>query len=61
MKSGTISIERPSTVAVSERLKSSLVLLVLGIVFVFGVGLSNTSMAHNAAHDARHTIGFPCH
>lgn len=61
MQNGTISIARSSDIGLSERLKSSLVLLALGSVFVFGVGLANTSMAHNAAHDARHAIGFPCH
>jgi cobalt transporter subunit CbtB len=33
----------------------------LGVVMVFGVGFANISVAHNAAHDARHTMVFPCH
>jgi cobalt transporter subunit CbtB len=33
----------------------------LGAVIVYGVGFSNLSVAHNAAHDARHTMTFPCH
>lgn len=35
--------------------------------FVFGVGLvlttgfAHSSMLHNAAHDTRHALSFPCH
>jgi cobalt transporter subunit CbtB len=28
---------------------------------IFGVGLSHSDRLHNAAHDTRHAIGFPCH
>ena len=34
---------------------------VLGAVLVWGVGFSNIQLLHNAAHDTRHSIGFPCH
>ena len=33
----------------------------LGAVILFGVGFSNLSIAHNAAHDTRHAMVFPCH
>ena len=33
----------------------------LGAVMIFGVGFANISVAHNAAHDPRHTMVFPCH
>ena len=35
--------------------------LMLGAVIMYGVGFLNTSAAHNAAHDTRHSQGFPCH
>ncbi len=35
--------------------------MLLGAFIVFGVGLSPMSVLHNAAHDARHSTGFPCH
>ena len=35
--------------------------LVLGAVVLYGAGFLNTAAAHNAAHDARHSQGFPCH
>ena len=35
--------------------------VLLGIVILYGVGFVQTSAAHNAAHDMRHSQGFPCH
>lgn len=33
----------------------------LGIVILFGVGFAPMDIAHNAAHDTRHSVAFPCH
>lgn len=33
----------------------------LGVVVIGGAGFASTSAIHNAAHDQRHSIGFPCH
>ena len=33
----------------------------LGAFLLFGAGFAEMSLAHNAAHDMRHSIGFPCH
>ena len=33
----------------------------LGIFIVFGVGFSHIEAVHNASHDYRHSVGFPCH
>ena len=33
----------------------------LGLFIVGGVGLSHIEAVHNAAHDYRHSTGFPCH
>jgi cobalt transporter subunit CbtB len=48
-------------VAVSHRVVAGLVCLLIGASAIFMVGLSDMSVAHNAAHDTRHAIGFPCH
>lgn len=50
-----------STITGSQRATAGLVLLVLGAAMLFAVGLSQMAAAHNAAHDTRHSIGFPCH
>jgi cobalt transporter subunit CbtB len=33
----------------------------LGAVILFAVGFAPMSSAHNAAHDTRHALAFPCH
>ena len=33
----------------------------LGAVIIYAAGFVNTSAVHNAAHDTRHSQGFPCH
>jgi len=35
--------------------------LVFGVVLVAGAGFAGPEALHNAAHDARHAMGFPCH
>lgn len=32
-----------------------------GLVLVFLAGFAHASALHNAAHDTRHAIAFPCH
>jgi cobalt transporter subunit CbtB len=33
----------------------------LGLFLIWGVGFSPIMAIHNAAHDTRHSSGFPCH
>jgi cobalt transporter subunit CbtB len=35
--------------------------LVFGMAIFYAVGFSSMGIAHNAAHDARHSLAFPCH
>ena len=39
----------------------ALAVLAFGLIVLYAVGFSPISFAHNAAHDARHANGFPCH
>ena len=50
-----------STGLTDQRRAAGIASLIIGIFLVFGVGLSHIAAAHNAAHDTRHAIGFPCH
>lgn len=34
---------------------------ILGMVILMGVGFAPMDVAHNAAHDTRHSFAFPCH
>lgn len=33
----------------------------LGLVMVYAAGFATSAVAHNAAHDGRHSHAFPCH
>lgn len=33
----------------------------LGLILLAGVGFSPLPAMHNATHDSRHALGFPCH
>lgn len=33
----------------------------LGVLLVAGTGFAHTEAVHNAAHDTRHSLAFPCH
>jgi cobalt transporter subunit CbtB len=32
-----------------------------GVALVFTTGFAHSTMLHNAAHDTRHALSFPCH
>ena len=32
-----------------------------GAALIFAAGFANPAVLHDAAHDARHSVGFPCH
>lgn len=50
-----------SQASVSERAKAVAAALVLGFVLIYSVGFSASATIHNAAHDTRHGLAFPCH
>lgn len=45
----------------TEIVKTALVAFSLGALLVFLTGFSYSSAVHNAAHDTRHSLAFPCH
>ena len=55
----TQAIRRPLTL--SQRIAAGLATMFFGTFLLYGVGLSHSDSLHNAAHDTRHAIGFPCH
>ena len=48
-------------VALSQRLTAAVFGGLLGAFILLGVGFANADLVHNAAHDSRHAISFPCH
>lgn len=51
-RSASLSISRPLQIVGA---------VLLGTIILYGAGFVNTAVAHNAAHDTRHSQGFPCH
>ena len=47
----------------SKKTLGSLLMFFSGVFLLYLVGFAQGSgnIIHNAAHDARHTSGFPCH
>ena len=33
----------------------------LGMALIFTAGFVHSAVMHDAAHDTRHSVGFPCH
>lgn len=60
-----ISITVPDTPRAAARARAKLwapaVAALLGLVMLYGVGFASPQTIHNAAHDSRHSLTFPCH
>jgi cobalt transporter subunit CbtB len=54
-------ITKSSSVGISERIGAAAIAMALGVFLVWGVGLANSAVLHDTAHDTRHSYGFPCH
>jgi cobalt transporter subunit CbtB len=60
MNATTTNARQGAAIQSSAKLIAAFALLVgLGIVFV--TGFSGSTTLHNAAHDSRHAMAFPCH
>lgn len=51
-----LSDTRPAARAVAAVVAGS-----IGLFVLFGVGFAHTAAVHDAAHDSRHSVAFPCH
>ena len=52
----TLSQTKPQSLAMPVILA-----LIAGLGLVLAGGLASSSVLHDAAHDARHALAFPCH
>ena len=48
-------------VTLREKMIPALCAAGLGAVLLFGAGFASMEALHTAAHDSRHSAGFPCH
>jgi cobalt transporter subunit CbtB len=52
---------RPGAAERWETLIAAAMAALLGSFLIWGVGFSPVAALHNAAHDTRHSMAFPCH
>ncbi len=59
----TSPMERTATFAESRSsvIGAATIAIVVGFFLVFAAGFAHSDAVHNAAHDARHSLAFPCH
>lgn len=50
-----------ATAATPATLIPALAAILLGVFLVLGTGFAHSNTIHNAAHDSRHALAFPCH
>jgi len=64
MATPELSTTHPASAAVAGRWLAALpamLAILLGLLIVGVSGFSHLDVIHNAAHDTRHSNGFPCH
>jgi cobalt transporter subunit CbtB len=54
-------LESRISIADAERFAPAILAIVFGAFLVLGAGFVHSTTIHNAAHDARHALAFPCH
>ena len=57
----SVAREIVGTRLVSVRITSAVVAIALGMTILSVVGFAPNDFIHAAAHDVRHSAGFPCH
>ena len=61
-QASTANSQSASTIStISPKPLQLLGAFILGAVMVYAAGFVDTAAVHNAAHDMRHSQGFPCH
>lgn len=56
-----IAAQGVSTVRSGGARVSALCAAVLALALLYGVGFAGPAALHDAAHDSRHGLAFPCH
>jgi cobalt transporter subunit CbtB len=56
-----LQLDNYAAIGLAHRAIPGVLALVLGIVLIYGVGFASIGAVHNAAHDTRHAVAFPCH
>ncbi len=59
--SSTVDTTQAGSHVWRDRMAPALLAFVLGVALIYGAGFASKVELHNAAHDGRHSAGFPCH
>ncbi|MBJ7312494.1 CbtB domain-containing protein [Rugamonas sp. CCM 8940] len=51
----------PATSVAKDKVMPALFASALAVALLYGAAFSPMEALHNAAHDGRHSAGFPCH
>lgn len=54
-------IDDPQALSRTAVVLPAVLAALLGVFIIYGVGLAQPNLMHNAAHDTRHALTFPCH
>ena len=54
-------ISAPASAPAASLATQRLIAAAIGVFIIGMVGFSHMSVAHNAGHDYRHSMAFPCH
>ncbi len=61
MTTKTLHLKNQPLAAAASRAMPAILALLFGTFLVLGTGFASPSAIHNAAHDGRHALSFPCH
>ncbi|WP_375741257.1 CbtB-domain containing protein [Pseudomonas boanensis] len=61
MSSSALSQSAVASSSLTKRLVLAFSAGLIGLSLVYFAGFSHLEAVHNAAHDTRHSAGFPCH
>ena len=58
---GSAAVSTTLAPSKAEALKAAAIALFLGLGLVYATGFAYPESVHDAAHDSRHALSFPCH
>ena len=61
MNAKTLLLKDQIAVDAAHRVAPAVLALLFGAFLVLGTGFAHSTTIHNAAHDGRHALAFPCH